>query len=418
MINRIAKLSSLPPQRTVLWRAFQALSSYLVNAIILIGSIFILEKHLSPEELSSFFVYFLVASIAAGLDPGTSKASITYAEGGAHFEAGAPLLFASSIKAILLSPALIAVWLASLGAKSAMGDLAWVPIIAMIGFVATDMRVAFDARGQYTMAIWAKQGSLGLAALLPATALMLDMSLSSGIAAACFVRVVWLRLFWLKGMNQSRAPISLTDHLFRRAWWHFLATSCLGALSASIDRIAALRLLDPASSNAYVLTYEILSKFWLINYLFAPIVFVQSARNGKHNPASKYAYFTILMAALPFIIFSMFFLEFLIPNSMRPLLEPVPLALFALAIVLTAINGILLAEAQALHFAKLATQSSAIGLIVSLIAFPICMVIWGINGLFLAWVIKSTSEFLIFIKIKRNIQTVKLGQIGNHEKSD
>lgn len=399
-------LSLIVTHRSAIRRSVQVFASYLANAGILIACIFILGKHVAPETLKSFLVYFLVASTAAGLDPGTSKASLTSANAGAPFEGGAPLLLASSVKALLISPALLLIWAVSSGETVALSELVWAPIITILGFAATDMRVAFDAQGRYALAIWGKQGSLALAALVPSIALVLDQDLAIGIAAACLARTIWIAAFWFVAMDDGAASVSAFQHLFRRPWKHLMATSCLGALSASIDRIAAFRFLDPISANTYVLAYEILTKFWLLNYLFAPIVFVQTAKFGKANTISRYAYQTIAFAAIPFLALAMLFPFAPLPNFMGLSLESIPLLLFGAAIVLTAFSGILLMEAQALKSAKMATVSAAIGLIVAAVAFPTFLSLWGINGLFAAWLAKSSAEFLVLLGVRVRAQDI------------
>jgi len=385
-------------------RSFPVLLSYLVNAAILIGCIAVLGELVSSQSLQSFLVYFFVCGIAAGLEPGTAKGSLKHSGVGGELEGGASLMLASTAKALLVTPVLLAIWAYSDANVIGIKELAWSPAIAILGFVATDLRVALDAQGRHAAAIWAKQGSLGLAAVAAAACLALGLELAHGIALACLMRVGWVAVFWLLAKKPANISTSVGHHLFKRPWQHLLLASCLGALSASIDRIVAFRLLDPSSANSYVLVYEILTKFWLFNYLFAPLVFVATIEAGLGSKLAKYAYLIIAVAGAPFLLFTLNVTLLPFSTFAQAEIEPWALFIFGVAILFAAWNGILAAELQASHFARAATNSAGVGLVTSAIAFPSALLLWGINGLFFAWTLKSAVEFGVLLAARKRAQ--------------
>lgn len=386
--------------QTALRRSFPVLLSYLFNAAILIGCIAVLGELVSSQSLQSFLVYFFVCGIAAGLEPGTAKGALKHSGVGSELDGGASLMLASTAKALLISPALLVIWAYSDAKVVGVKELAWCPIIAILGFLATDLRVALDAQGRHAAAIWAKQGSLGLAAVVVAACLAFGLQLAHGIAFACLMRAGWVVVFWLLAKKPADTCASVGDHLFKRPWRHLLLASCLGALSASIDRIVAFRLLDPATANAYFLAYEILTKFWLFNYLLAPVVFVATIEAGLGGKLAKYAYLIITAAGVPFLLFTL--IVTLLPFSAfaQVKIEPWALFIFGVAILIAAWNGVLAAELQASHFARVATISAGAGLAISIIAFPSALLLWGVNGLFVAWTLKSAVEFGVLFTVR------------------
>jgi hypothetical protein len=386
-----------------LYKNINLLISYFLNAVILISCVSVIGQYTSPQSLQSFLVYFFIASTAAGLEPGTSKAALAFAPN-ENLEKGMPLLFASSSKALLITLPMVVIWIFSAHTNVNATELVWAPVIVILGFLATDLRVALDASGQHTFAIWCKQGSLALAAVVPATALLLNYNLSTGIAVSCVARVAWTAVFWLITKGSTHSAVTVKQHFFKRPWGHFLFASCLGAISASIDRIIAIRFLAPGDAGLYIMIYEVMTKFWVINYLLAPLVFTEKIKSSVKNRISGISYILIGILGIIFLSISLLFSFFDIIDWPINNLSFYALPAFTLAIVIAAWNGIITAELQALNRARHVSRSVAAGLVVSVVAFPTLLMLWGINGLFLAWIAKSIIEFGFLLSARKDIK--------------
>ena len=375
-------------------RAIPSLASYVLTAAILVFAIIALEQELDAGQLKSFLSYVFVASLAAGLEPGTAKATLVGSDVKDNSEVSTALIAASVTKAVLFSPILLAIWLISDQTISIVNFGILVPIISILGFLATDVRVLLDAKGRYASAILLKQGSLSLAIACTAITAFFDYSLTAGIFFSCLARALWTFGF-IWGAQAGRWPQQrLLDHLSPIRWAHFFAASALGSLSASIDRIIAFHFLDASAANTYFFVYELLSKFWLLPYLLVPIAFVKVVQSGAFTAFLRTCHLTIAAASIPFLLvaISLPYMPLGIVESFN--FEVWQLGVFACAIVISAFNQVLSAELQASGFAALATASAITGLVVSGLGFPILVWKFGMTGLFFAWLLKSLTETL------------------------
>ncbi len=379
------------PLREKLGRAVPSLMAYLFTSILLIGAIALLDRIVGAQQLKAFLAYVLVATLAAGLEPGTAKAALVASSRTDKASLSLSLLGASLIKSVMVSPALAGIWLLS-DREAIANGLLFVPVIAAIGFLATDIRVLLDAKGRYASAIWLKQGSLALAIACAATALALGHGLAAGILLSCFARLIWTVAFTRATADGQWARDRLTDHLLSNRWLHFLLASGLGSLAASIDRIVAFRMLDAASANAYILAYELLSKFWLLPYLLTPLAFVKATQVGPGGSFARQCHMLIAAAGLPFLLAATLLPLIPLQTLQSAAFTSWGLALFAGAILIAAFNQILSTELQASGSAAAATASATTGLFVSALAFPLLLWLMGFNGLFVAWMLKSLAE--------------------------
>lgn len=381
----------IQPLRGKLGRAVPALSAYLFTSILLIGAIALLDRIVGAQQLKAFLTYVLVATLAAGLEPGTAKAAIVASSRDHRIHVSLSLLGASVIKSILVSPVLAGVWLLSAPEAVASG-LLLVPIISALGFLATDIRVLLDAEGRYASAIWLKQGSLALAIACAAAALALGYGLDAGILLSCVLRLIWTA-FFIQACTDAKWPRErLSTHMLSNRWSHFLLASGLGSLAASIDRIVAFRFLDAGMANAYILAYELLSKFWLLPYLLAPLAFVKAAQHGPGGGFARQCHMLIAAAGIPFLLAATLLPLVPLQTLQSANFTSWGLALFASAILIAAFNQILSTELQASGAAAAATASATTGLFVSALAFPLLLWLMGFNGLFVAWMLKSLAE--------------------------
>ena len=378
-------------------RALPAVTAYLFTAAILIGTILLLERHLPPAALQSFLAYVFIATLAAGLEPGTAKAALVAASDHRQVKASTALIVASVLKGLLVSPVLVAVWVLSGASGQDPSVLLMVPVLAWLGFVASDVRALIDAQGRHAAAIWLKQGSLSLAIIVAAWMVAKDHSLLVAIAAACLARAAWTAgfIWWTAGGKWTTGRVS--DHLMSRRWTHLLLTSALGAMAGSVDRVVAFRLLEETTSNAYILLYEVLTKFWLLPYLLVPVTFVKSLQSNQDLAFRKFAYALILIAGVPFLFGAMALPFVPVVTVTSAGFEVWGVSLFAAAIIIASFNQLLASELQASDRAGAATASATAGLFVAVVAFPVLVLWLGLNGLFVAWLLKSLAETAVII---------------------
>ena len=382
-------------------RAWPAVAAYLFTAALLIGTILLLERDLSPDALQAFLAYVFIASLAAGLEPGTAKAALVAASDHRQVGPSTALILASLLKGLLVSPVFVALWIFSGTAGQTPTVFLLVPVLAGLGFVATDVRALIDAKGRHAAAIWLKQGSLSLAIVVAAGAVALHYSLTVAIAAACIARAVWTAgfIWWTAGGKWTSGRLS--DHLMSRRSIHFLLTSGLAAMSGSVDRVVAFRLLEATASNAYILMYEILTKFWLLSYLLVPITFVKTLQSNRDQGFRKFAYAVILIVGVPFLFGAMALPFVPVATVSATGFDVWGVAVFAAAIIIASLNQLLASELQAADKTGAATASATAGLVVAVVAFPVLVLWLGLNGLFFAWLLKSLAESAVIILAKR-----------------
>lgn len=386
-------------------RGLPAVVAYLTTSACFLLVTFTLASTITPERLQALLVFVFVATLSAGIEPGTAKAALlVFDRPHIDFTMTMAMLQTSIIKALAVSPLLAGVWLISAPAVGVPPGILWSPVIAVLGFVVTDLRVVADARGHHANAIWIKQGSLAISILAAGGAIYAGAGMVLAIGLSCLVRGVWT-VFWLtlNGDFSGSSSDHIREHLLDKTWRHLLLTAMTGSLAASIDRLVVFRLVTTSAANAYIVTYEVLSKFWLLPYLIVPVIFVETARGGRTSTFSRLAYLAITAAAIPYLIVAA-----LLPLAPIPVLQGAAfpstgLLLFAFAIVLTSYNQLLSGQLQGAGAASSATWSATIGLVTSLIIFPVLVHYFGVVGLFWAWLVKSAAEgiFLFFSYIRK-----------------
>ena len=404
-LNELGDYISLSGAR--MRRAVTVTLAYISTAIMFVAVLMYLKEILLPVSLQGVLSYIFIAATAAGIEPGTAKAQYLRADTNAEvFRFSARQLFTSAVgKAILLSPVLIAAWI--LTNASGLDNLSMAvcaPVVLTIGFMTTEMRVVLDINGRYASAIWLKQGSLSIGLLCLAGSLAVGQSLLTAIALSLAMRLVWLIAFLARGKQYLGAePVNRKPGLrngLSEHWVQLVLTSMLGAVAGSMDRIVALRYLDASDANGYYIVYEILSKFWLVSYLLAPVVFSKRAR---YKDQSRFVVFAGSVVSVIGIIFvaAVVLVTTFWPQMMLYISDSVragsSVGLFAGAIVLSGLSMILNADLQGMGQTKAVTTFTFLGMVVSAISFYALTSYAALPGLYLAWLIKAALEFaLIF----------------------
>ena len=409
----------LTPSSTRIGRAMALTFAYISTAAIIVGVLIYLQGILSSEILHGLLGYFFISSISAGIEPGSAKAQYLRAVTNVEvFRFEFPGLIVGAIgKAVLLSPILIAAWLlTNSGVLDTLAVIMWSPAILAIGFMTTEMRFALDINGRYTSAIWLKQGSLLIGLLGLVAGLFSGFLFQVAIAISLAMRIVWLAAFLVSGKKYLVTTQINRKSLFGDGmgghWVQLALTSVLGAVGGSMDRIVAFNYLDASEANGYYITYEILSKFWLISYLLAPVVFSKRARYKDQSMFVGFAGFVIAVTGIIFIstvaLVGTFWPQAVVYIS-NGFNANHGVSLFAGAIVIHGLSMVLNADLQGMGQTKAVTTITLLSMLVSAITFYSFTSIAALYGLFLAWFFKGAIElamilgYLFYLRKKRNI---------------
>jgi len=409
MLNNWVKISLLNFQSTNVVRFINATLAYLVTAVALFVIFQWLRYQVPAAVLQDILSFFFISAVASGIEPGTAKAYLLMQNTnvGKSNIGLLSLLLVSTIKAFLASPFFAVVWfLTNSGDASNFWYIAWTPILIIIGFITTDLRVIIDAGERYTHAVWLKQGSLSLGMLVLASAYMAGMSLDIAIGAALLSRLLWLMAFLLMEHHHfGRTATSIIEPLVsveQRRWLDLALTSVLAAISGSIDRILVFMYLPAAEASSFFIISELLTKFWLLPYVLGPIVFAKWATGADGSSFTRGAHVIIVTAGVTFVTI-VAFAVYLYPHYIRIILgeafDVYGIVLFSMAIVIVSTSQIYLAELQGRGRAKQVVNVFLFITILSVPLFYFCIQVFSLQGLYSAWVIKATIEcaFLYYI---------------------
>ncbi len=409
MYNDLVKIKLLYFQSTNAVRFVNATLAYLLTALVLFVAFQWLRYQISATVLQDVLSFFFISAVASGIEPGTTKAHLL-AQNARVDKVNIGLmsmLIVNTIKALLASPFFALVWFATnSGDTNVLLYIAWTPILVIIGFITTDLRVLVDVGERYTHAVWLKQGSLSLGMLVLASAYIAGMSLDAAIGVALFTRLLWLVVFLLLERHHfGPTGTSVIEPLIRveqRRWLDLALTSVLAALSGSIDRILAFRYLPAAEASSFFVISELLTKFWLLPYVLGPIVFAKWATGADGKSFTRGAHNIIVAVGVTFVTivaFAVYIYPHYIRNILGEAFDVYGIVLFSMAIVIVSSSQILAAELQGRGLAKQVVNVFLLITILSVPLFYFCIQIFSLQGLYSAWVIKTTIEcaFLFYI---------------------
>jgi hypothetical protein len=380
--------------------------AYGTTAVVQLGALFLLNRLVPTTEIPLVLQFLFFTQLLAGLEPGTAKAMLLKRDRGSDLLLPLMgLLQVPLIKAVVVTPLIGIGW-----TIMSHGDIRWwliaiwVPLLSGVGFATAELRTAFDAHGRYGQAIWLKQGGLTLGTIALVGFILGGLQWELAASLSIVVRMAWLTLMFFAGRDVVR-PRCDNDELFGNHWrdsrWiDFASASVLAALSGSIDRIVAFQFLGPQDVASYVLIYELFSKIWLLPYVLGPMIFAERA-TGKDGArlfrlgvilvvgtgASLLAITAFSLTAMPELVWE-FFGQ---PLSLWPTLA------FALALVLAALTQLGLPLLQGSGGTRAATTILLVGVVTTLPIFWWSASSFGLNGLLVAWLVKSILEFIFVI---------------------
>jgi O-antigen/teichoic acid export membrane protein len=391
--------------RRVADRAAVVIGAYTITALALVATVAVLRFRASPLELRATLGFFFISSMAAGLDPATAKAAALSRDGALERPA-ASYLIAGALKAAVAAPLLAVVWKVS-DPQISWAVLAWLPLVCAAGFWTTDLRVLLDLNGRHAAAIGLKQGALSGGYMIAGLLVAAGAGLPAAVAGSTVARAaVALAAAPLVGRGRPTGDGEVWRQtralLADVRWVEFAATSVLGAASGSADRVIGLRILAPAAYGAYYITYETLSRFWVIPFLFAPIIYARSVgtdRGGRRVAQAAWLITAVagvgMVAGLAFI-FAAF--PRLIPSLTGADLRA-PSLVLAIAVVISAFAQIRLTELQAAGRARVTLAIVGVMSVISPVAFFLGAHTAGAAGLMWAWLLKSALELALLLAV-------------------
>ena len=394
-------------------RGGEAGAAYLATSLVTLATLYALNRAGDAELLRQVLAIQFIASLAAGLEPGTAKAA---ALGGASRGEAPPstraIVVVSGLKALLAAPILALVWRLFDPTMDAR-LLVFTPFICAAGFAATDLRVIYDLRGRHTAAIWIKQGSLGGGLIVLATLAAAGIPLAVAVGVSTLARLLLILVLLGGAPGGSRVDRSGLTALLRDPRWLSLAgASAIAAIGGSADRMFGLRYLSAESWAGYFALYEVFSKFWFLPYFVAPIVFARTAAGRDTRNVTRWAAILTSASGLVFVAVVAAAL-FVAPDLPRVLLgsrlsAAVPsfaIVAFAAGVALNSLAQIRIAELQGRGAAHRTLVIMALSALATTALFYLAARTFGAPGLLCAWLIKSLVEVaLAYAPFRRRSQ--------------
>lgn len=395
-------------------RGVMVASAYLATSVVVLTSAVGLGQIVSPSILAGVLSVFFISMLSSGLEPGTAKAFVLQSTASVVCkEQLQGVAIASAAKALIASLPLGLLWRFSDQSLS-FAVFAWIPVIVLAGFLATDFRVLLDVRGRHAAAIWLKQSGLVLAFGLLAGLVGMGVSLEWAVAVSALARLGWTVIVLLyafraapsSGLEAGATELSV-KYLRQGSWLHLAAVSVLAAMSGSLDRVVALRLFSPADYNAYFIIFEITTKLWLLPYIFAPILFVRHASGKIHRRLLIVMHTAVGVTGAAYGLVVVL-AAWLVPRLFQAItgLERAPvfaLAVFAAGIVISSFCQLILVDLQARGATRHATLLTMVSLAAALVLFYGLSAGFGLAGLLAAWFVKSCLELIFCLGMFRRV---------------
>jgi len=381
-------------ERRLVGRATLAATIYAGAALVGLAMVVLARRALAPEPLRILLSYLVIVTISAGLEPGTAKAA-ALAKGGRGLPPAAAVLMVSALKAILAALVLAAIWKVSApGVPTRI--LLLTPLIVIAGFCTTDLRVMMDLDERHTRAMAFKQVST-VASVVMATLMMLaGLSAFWAILAASLFRLAMLVPPMLRSPPLREALAGARAILKDRRWLELAGASALSSMAGSIDRLFALHDLPAAALGGYYVTFEILSRFWLLPYLLVPILFARRVRGEVSGGFLRAAWVITAVTGAAFIsgliLIALIRPAFVVALTGRQL-DSASVALAA-AILISSLSQLRVAELQAAGQGLVVICVLSLSLAASFAIFGILTPYYGVAGLMWGWTLRTSLEFL------------------------
>jgi hypothetical protein len=388
----------------VIRRGSVVAAAYLATSAITLAVLFVFARRGDPALLRSVLAAQFIATLAAGLEPATTKALALGSAGAATLATSRrTILGASGLKALAASPALALVWRLS-DPAAGWPLLACAPLICIAGFAATDLRVLFDLQGRHAEAIWIKQGSLGGGLILVAVLAAEGAPMALALAIASLARIVFALVCARAASAGPSPPLGAGIGAMMRdpRWMSLAGASVVAAIGGSADRLFGLRYLSADAWAGYFALYEVFSKFWFIPYVVTPIVFARAAAGLDSDRVGRLAWRLTTAAGAVFVgglavilLVAPGLPERLLGERLDAGIPPLALVAFAAAVAIGALAQIRIAELQgrgAAHRSLVVMAASAA--ITTALFYAVARTL-GAAGLLYAWLAKSVIDLAL-----------------------
>lgn len=407
-LGETAQAIASPRTVAVFNRVATLLVAYLSTALGIVGTIYILRGRTDGDTLAAVMAALFMIQLTAGLEPGTVRGLLLRKEKPADISVLLVVRTATA-KAMVAAPAVFGVWWF---VWADVPSLAWLvalaPALTAIGFITSDARSLYEAQGRYALGIWSKQGSVLVGMLLIAVVCLAGGSGMLAITLSQIGRVLFLLpfLFNLAGSSQRHEGKGRSvAMLLRQSQWQPLAgISVLSAVSGSLDRVVVLRYLSPDESATYIVLFEFISKYWLLAYLLAPIMFARRASNASPDQFRQRAGMILLLGGVGFVACAIIAPPLFPAIAAKLLGATTPNMIVVMLAVVVAINSfsqLLTADLQGFGQAHRVIVLQAALLAGSIPLFFGLGKAWGLEGVGIAWLVRTITEYTLLWWMER-----------------
>jgi hypothetical protein len=402
-VGRVTRSAWAISDRRLIRRVSMVTGVYLVSAAAILLAVVLARHGLRPEPLRILLSYLVIATIAAGLEPGTSKAA-ALTRGAGMMPPLASIMMISTIKGLAASGVLAVIWKIS-DPSVPLQILLLAPLITITGFCTTDMRVVLDLKDNHVGAILLKQGSSCAGVVFAAILMLSGLSAFLAILISSCARMAVLIPPLRHRIAAGDILRGVRDLAADKRWLEFGGASALSATSGSMDRLVALRDLPAAMLGSYYVSFEILSRFWLLPFLLVPILFARRVKGEISGGFLRVAWIITAVFGLLFLAvlgaIGLFRPEVVLAVTGRPL-DSATFAL-ATAVVISSLGQLRAAELQASGHGRHLMYFLAFGVVSSGLIFGFAANHYGVAGLMWGWLLKTVIEFAGTQLISRKI---------------
>lgn len=411
-VRRTAEMLGSPQTIAALRRVVTLLTAYVGTALGVVGTIYLVRAHTDTTTLAAVIAALFMIQLTAGLEPGTVRALLLGKESPADIDIHL-ILRTSIAKALIASPAVFAIWwFIWTDVSSPVGLAAIAPVLTTIGFITSETRSLYEARGRYARGIWSKQGSVLVGIVLTAVVCLAGGSVMLAIILSQAGRIVYLVPFLvdLSGGSRPAAVMgrSFVTLLRQRHWQPLAGISILSAVSGSLDRLVVLRFLSPDDGATYIVLFEFLSKYWLLSYVLAPIMFAKRASDNEPDPFRTWTSRALLAGGVAFVA-GVCLAPAVIPVIVTKILGAavrIDIVLpIALAIAVNAFCQLLTADLQGKGLAHRVIILQAALLAGSIPLFFGLGLMCGLQGIGIAWLVRASVEYILLRWLEHHFDT-------------
>lgn len=384
-------------------RFIALITAYTVTAVILVASLAYAERNLSQASLSIFLSLVFLTSLTSGIELGTAK-HVLHLDHDFASSGNPSLSFLTYTAQLGIASSFPIAFLWHLQGHITSNPatlLLSTALVAIPGYLSTELKVFLDARGLFFRGILVKQAGLCFAYLTYIFCFAHNSGITAAAIIACFARTGLglcilasaIPMLSVKLLADPKRYFSLPSI---RPVMKFMLASIFTCISGSVDRVVALNVLDPLAASSYFAIFELLSKFWLLPYVISPIIYSKVAT--KNPSTSRYLGGTSIFIAASGLLY---IVTTILIRSALPLARlPVPnvdvlaIGFMSTAMVISSFTQIYLTYCQALGKHRVVLSTIAVSMAASCLFFPLCYYLSGLNGFYAAWLLKSTSEIL------------------------